>query len=116
MRAGREFDTGGHARGVYEQYEPPATGQRAIHDRTEELRMRLEAMAVGRTPQKCVQRSLVCDGCDKPIVPGEMMVQNGARWTHADSGCELAGEARRLDSGEPSTMRFERVTVGREAE
>ena len=49
---------------------------------------------MGRVEQKCVQSSLVCAGCDKPILPGEMMIQVGSRWAHADAGCELAGEAR----------------------
>ena len=51
-------------------------------------------MAMSRTPMSCVQRSLVCDGCERPIEPGEMMIQTGSRWVHADSMCEVAAEAR----------------------
>ena len=92
--AGAGYDAAGHARGAYEQYNPEAAGQAAIRDRTDALQRSLEEMAVGRSAQKCVQSSLVCDGCDKPILPGEMMIQAGSGWAHADAGCELAGEAR----------------------
>ena len=93
-RAGGDFDAGGHARGAYEQYVPPPAGQAAIRERTELLQRRLEEMAVGRRPQTCQQSSLLCAGCDQPIVPGEQMVQVGGRWAHADASCEMAGEAR----------------------
>ena len=54
----------------------------------------MEELSVGREAQKCVQRSLTCVGCERPIVPGEMMIQVGSGWSHTDAGCELAGEAR----------------------
>ena len=94
VRAGGDYDEAGRARGAYEQYNPATAGQVAIRERTDALQRSLEEMAVGRSKQKCVQSSLVCDGCDKPILPGEMMIQTGSGWAHADAGCELAGEAR----------------------
>ena len=42
----QEYDTEGRARGAYEQYAPQGEGRLAIHDRTEELRRRLDEMAV----------------------------------------------------------------------
>ena len=91
---GGEFDADGQARGAYEQYDPPTNGQAAIRDRTDALRRSLEEMSVGREAQTCVQRSLSCVGCERPIVPGEKMIQVGSGWSHVDAGCELAGEAR----------------------
>ena len=94
VRAGDEYDEAGRALGAYERYNPAEAGQAAIRERTDALQRSLEEMAVGRIEQKCVQSSLVCEGCDKPIIPGEMMIQTGSKWAHADAGCELAGEAR----------------------
>ena len=94
VRADGDYDESGRACGAYEQCDPPSAGQAAIRDRTDALQRSLLQMAVGRTEQKCVQSSLVCDGCDRPILPGEMMIQVGSRWAHADAGCELSGEAR----------------------
>ena len=94
VRVGANYDESGRALGAYERYDPAEAGQAAIRDRTDALQRSLEEMAVGRVEQKCVQSSLVCAGCDQPILPGEMMIQVGSRWAHADAGCELAGEAR----------------------
>ena len=52
-------------------------------------------MTVGMEPQKCIQRSLRCDGCDSTILPGEMMLPSGSRWVHAEESCEAAGAAPR---------------------
>ena len=89
-----DFDADGQAQGAYEQYEPQTGGQAAIRERAEELRRRLEEMSVGREPQKCSQRSLMCGGCARPIVPGELMIVVGSGWSHTDAGCELAAEAQ----------------------
>ena len=91
---GGDFDADGQAQGAYEQYEPQTGGQAAIRERAEELRRRLEEMSVGREPQKCSQRSLLCGGCAGPIVPGELMIAVGSGWSHTDAGCELAAEAQ----------------------
>jgi len=44
--------------------------------------------AVGRGRTRCVQRSLVCEGCDLHIDPGAWMRQGKRQWVHDSDVCE----------------------------